>query len=86
MLISLNGLEHVLNVYDFVNNSEQNMIVMDLVGINLAKARLCLEQRYSLKIVIQILIEMLTSIREVHDRGFIHRDVKPSNYVLCRDS
>ena len=80
VLTSLNGLEHVPNVYDFVNNSEQNLIVMDLLGINLAKARRCLEQRYSLKIVIQILIEMLTSIREVHDRGFIHRDVKASNF------
>ncbi len=86
VLTSLKGLDHVPNVYDFVNNSEQNLIVMDLLGINLAKARRCLEQRYSLKIVIQILIEMLTSIREVHDRGFIHRDVKASNFVLCRDS
>jgi serine/threonine protein kinase len=59
---------------------------MDLLGINLAKARRCLEQRYSLKIVIQILIEMLTSIKEVHERGFIHRDVKASNFVLCRES
>ena len=86
VLTSLKGLEHVPNVFDFVNNSEQNLIVMDLLGINLAKARRCLEQRYSLKIVIQILIEMLTSIREVHERGFIHRDVKASNFVLCRDS
>lgn len=52
VLSSLKGLEHVPNVYDFVNNSEQNLIVMDLLGINLAKARRCLEQRYSLKIVI----------------------------------
>jgi serine/threonine protein kinase len=29
---------------------------------------------------------MLTSIREVHERGFIHRDVKASNFVLCRES
>jgi hypothetical protein len=39
---------------------------MDLMGINLAKVRRFLEQNYSLRIVIQILIEMLTSIREVH--------------------
>ena len=26
------GLSHVCNVYDFVNNSEQNLIVMDLLG------------------------------------------------------
>jgi serine/threonine protein kinase len=36
--------------------------------------------------VIQILIEMLTAIKEVHERGFIHRDVKASNFVLCRES
>ena len=31
-------------------------------------------------------MEMLTAIREVHERGFIHRDVKASNFVLCRES
>lgn len=83
---TLVGLKHVPNVYDFVHNSEQNLIVMDLMGINLAKARRCLEQTYSLKIAIHILIEMLAAIREVHERGFIHRDVKASNFVLCRNS
>lgn len=29
---------------------------------------------------------MLTAIKEVHERGFIHRDVKASNFVLCRES
>lgn len=29
---------------------------------------------------------MLASIQEVHERGFIHRDVKASNFVLCRDN
>jgi serine/threonine protein kinase len=28
---------------------------------------------------------MLTSIKEVHERGFIHRDVKASNFVFCRE-
>lgn len=80
------GLKHVPNVYDFVHNSEQNLIVMDLMAINLAKVRRCLEQNYSFKIAIHILSEMLTAIREVHERGFIHRDVKASNFVLCRES
>ena len=59
---------------------------MDLLGINLARARRCLEQTYSLKIAIHILLEMLVSIQEVHDRGFIHRDVKASNFVLCKEN
>lgn len=52
VLNNLKGLQHVPNVYDFVHNSEQNLIVMDLMGINLAKARRCLETNYSLKIVV----------------------------------
>lgn len=29
---------------------------------------------------------MLDSIEEVHEKGFIHRDVKASNFVLSQDS
>jgi tau tubulin kinase len=29
---------------------------------------------------------MLTAIREVHEHGFIHRDVKASNFVLSLDN
>lgn len=57
------------------------------IGNNLAKVRKCLEENYNLKISIQLLvrkilslsllqIEMLDAIEEVHNRGFIHRDVK----------
>ena len=55
---------------------------MDLLGSNLAKIRKVLEITYDFKIAIQLLIEMLDAIEEVHERGFIHRDVKASNFVL----
>jgi len=58
---------------------------MDLLGMNLAKAKRLLESNYNLRVAIMILIEMLVSIQEVHDKGYIHRDVKASNFVLSRD-
>ena len=58
---------------------------MDLLGNNLAKVRKYLESHYSLNIAVQLLIEMLEAIKEVHNRGFIHRDVKASNFVLSQD-
>lgn len=80
------GLQHVPNSYEFVQNGDQNFIVMDLLGINLAKARRFLESNYNLKIAVQILIEMVIAVKEVHQRGFIHRDVKASNFVLDRQN
>ena len=59
---------------------------MDLLGSNLAKARRILENRYDLRITIQILMEMVVAVREVHRAGFIHRDVKASNFVLCTEN
>ena len=58
---------------------------MDLLGNNLAKIRKILEIYYSFKIAVQLLIEMLEAIEEVHNRNYIHRDVKASNFVLSQD-
>jgi len=52
VLNCLKGLKHVCSAYDFVKNPEQNLIVMDLLGNNLAKVRKCLEESYNLKISI----------------------------------
>lgn len=86
VLKQLEGLKHICNVYDFVYNTEQNLVVMDLLGSNLAKVRKCLEDQYSLKIAINLLIEMLDAIQAVHNKGYIHRDIKASNFVLSLDN
>ncbi len=73
------------------------MVCLTRVGNNLAKVRKCLEDSYNLKFAINLLTEMLDAIEEVHDKGFIHRDVKAvstanpltvpqSNFVLSKNN
>jgi len=68
VLRHLHGTKHVCNAFDFVKNTEQNLIVMDLLGYNLAKVRKSLESHYHFKVAIQLLIEMLEAIKEVHNK------------------
>jgi serine/threonine protein kinase len=37
-------------------------------------------------IITQIMRQLITSLKKIHDNGIIHRDVKPSNLVVTCDS
>ena len=73
------GLKHVCSVYDFVKNSEQNLIVMDLlgklsrsmiwIGNNLAKVRKSLEENYNIKIALQLLVCKILSTHHANFRS-----------------
>lgn len=52
VLQQLRGLKHVCNAFDFVKNREQNLIVMDLLGFNLARVRRILELNYNFRVAI----------------------------------
>jgi len=70
---------HIAKVYEYVNNSagDQNFIVMELLGSNLAKVKRNQPlQKLSRVYATHLLMQMLDAIEEVHKAGFIHRDIK----------
>jgi serine/threonine protein kinase len=40
------------------------------------------EHRFSLKTVLMLADQMLTCIEAVHRRGYVHRDIKPDNFMM----
>ena len=56
-------------------------MVIDLFGKSLQDL-LDKTKKMSLKLVLQIGINILTILMKIHDSGFIHRDIKPENFLL----
>ena len=58
---------------------------MELLGENVANYKKnCVD--FSEITAYDVLLQMIESIKNLHDKGYIHRDIKPTNFVMSRDT
>jgi serine/threonine protein kinase len=87
-------LKHESNIYRLLANVDgvpkikwygkdelHYYMVIDLFGDSLQDL-LDKSKHLSLKVVLQIGINVLNILMKIHDNGFIHRDIKPENFLL----
>ncbi|KAF4351417.1 hypothetical protein F8388_001037 [Cannabis sativa] len=63
-------------------DGDDNILVLDVLGPSLEDLLVYCGRSFSLKTILMLADQMITRIEYVHSKGFLHRDVKPDNFLM----
>ena len=63
-------------------SNDAYFMIMDLLGPSLAELFTFCGNRFSLKTTLMIAYQLFDKFEHMHKKNFIHRDVKPDNFLM----
>ncbi|CAI2375396.1 unnamed protein product [Moneuplotes crassus] len=81
----LSGVRGIPQLHDYLNYKDFKVLSMPLYGFSLAHLKHYLGGKFSLWTTCMVGLKLIDRLKDVHNRGFIHRDIKPHNVVIGRE-
>lgn len=78
--------EGIPKVYNFGANKTHFILIEELLGVTLGELFDSCGNKFSLSTVCTLGIEMLKLIKRVHNKDYIHRDLKPDNFMFGKEA
>lgn len=73
---------NIVTVFDYVEQDESPFIIMEFVDAGTLESVTRSGTLLPLAQVCEVMVQLLAALGHAHDKGVIHRDVKPAN-ILC---
>ena len=78
----LEGCTGIPSLHWYGTVGDHNIMVIDLLGSSLENLQNLCNRRISLKSVLMLSEQLVTRLESIHSKNFLHRDVKPDNFLI----
>jgi serine/threonine protein kinase len=69
-------------IYELIQTEDYNIMFMELLDSSLEDQYNKHNRNFDLPTVLKLGVEIIKLIHQVHKKGYIHRDIKPNNFMI----